>query len=268
MLRRGCYEDVSSQCNSDTKCAQCFGSGCNRGHPNHKCVKCESKNDINCFDKSHTLHPTQCLVYSDLPDEYLCYVKWVRKRHMNKFFQFFFYCWENSIKWSFQNETSGDNERGCVSKLCDYQDCLRNSETCKMCTPDAAGPCNTFQFPGYRRKCIQCYSGSRDCPNQYQTNTIDKYSVACKTIVDSCVVINRGSGQQWQTCASDMSESEMKYCTDNKNQCKFCNDNDNCNWNDKMDEGSVTAKPNLATSLNASCYFILLISPVIIKLFS
>lgn len=135
-----------------------------------------------------------------------------------------------------------------------------------MCTPAALGICNTFQFPEDRQKCIQCYSGFRDCPNQYKTNTIDKYSVSCKTVEDSCVVINRGSGQQWQTCASDMSESEKKYCTDNKSQCKFCNDNNNCNWNDKMDEGTVTPKPNLATFLNAS-NLILLISAIFIKLF-
>lgn len=136
-----------------------------------------------------------------------------------------------------------------------------------MCTPDALETCNTFRFPVDRRKCIQCYNGFRDCPNQYKTNTIDKYSVTCETVEDSCAVINRGSGQQWQICASDMSESEKKYCTENKNQCKFCNDNDNCNWNDKMDGATVTPKPNLATSFNA-CNFILLISPIIVKLFS
>lgn len=159
-----------------------------------------------------------------------------------------------------QDNVTDGNKRGCISKQSELEECEQNPKTCRLCMPTATGACNSFVFPDDRRKCIECYSGSRNCPNEHKTDTVNKYSVSCKLTVDRCVIMNRGYGHQWQLCESDLNESEKKFCSDNKDRCTFCDKKDNCNWDAKLDK-LYSNSPTLSV-----CTSIILILPIISRI--
>lgn len=101
--------------------------------------------------------------------------------------------------------------------------CEASPEQCSTCSIDSTKPCNAYEFPVGRRKCIQCIDSDTNKCAQI-ANPTSKY---CNSPNDQCVTINK-SGNIKQLCAKDLSVEEERDCDDKKAACLICESN-NCN---------------------------------------
>lgn len=124
---------------------------------------------------------------------------------------------------------------------------MHNKATCKLCIASDSDVC-TIEFPQDRRKCIRCNSTTGNCPTQDAPESVNKYSVYCKNITDSCVVIDRESDNYFQICSSEMADGEKEYCTRYQEQCTFCTGENNCNLKKVRPSTTPTTNtPNVTT---------------------
>lgn len=83
MLKRDCYESLSPNevqaCETSDyiKCHHCNETLCNEGHPNHKCIKCDSKSDTNCMTNATQFQIEQCIHDSNGLDDFYCFISYV-----------------------------------------------------------------------------------------------------------------------------------------------------------------------------------------------
>lgn len=129
-----------------------------------------------------------------------------------------------------KDQTTGINQRGCISTSKELNTCIRSRDLCEYCETSGSKSCNSFEFPRNRRKCIQCSSDNDDCPYQSHTGSIKKYSKYCRNTTDECISIHYGKNNRWkEACASDLTESDQNYCGTNNSLCVRCSQNNNCN---------------------------------------
>lgn len=83
ILKRDCYDSLSSnevqdcESSAEIKCHHCTEAFCNKGHPKHKCVECDSKTDANCMTNATKFAVDQCIYDSNELDDFYCYTKYV-----------------------------------------------------------------------------------------------------------------------------------------------------------------------------------------------
>lgn len=150
----------------------------------------------------------------------------------------------------FKDQTTGENVRGCVSTAAEYSQCMHAAATCKLCIAGQQANCNGV-YPENRRKCIRCDSRRNVCPTQQQPELASQYSVVCKNVTDTCVVINRSGAYDFaQMCASDMGDDEKLFC--NSGRCSICSSANNCNLKeiDSTTPGTTEATTTESTSTN------------------
>lgn len=112
--------------------------------------------------------------------------------------------------------------RGCLGSGNDIKKCEANSE-CSTCPVDATKPCNSYEFPSERRKCIQCVgSAENDC-----TAIANPATLYCDSPTDQCVTYQK-SGNIKQVCAESLTSAEKQECDDKSAKCLRCSTN-NCN---------------------------------------
>lgn len=132
---------------------------------------------------------------------------------------------------------------------------MHNAGTCKLCIAGQTANCNAV-YPENRRKCIRCNSRTNKCPTQREPELVNEYSVYCKNVTDSCVVINRNGAYDFaQMCASDMGDDEKLYC--NSGRCSICSSANNCNLKEIVPatttESTSTDRPSSGHQFYSNC---------------
>lgn len=149
--------------------------------------------------------------------------------------------------FEFKDETTGGNQRGCVTTSSTYSECLHNAGACELCIAGGTNDCSA-EYPKNRRKCVRCDSAYGKCPTKQEPELANQYSMYCKNVTDSCVVITRTGNYSFaQMCASEMRENDKIYCNSNGGRCSFCAGADNCNLKEMDTPGMTEAPPNTTT---------------------
>lgn len=162
----------------------------NLGRIDHQCIACTTEyGNSNCLQDPTKINATRCP--APVTDTAYCFV----------------------------NSVGNQTTRGCITTTRELQRCSEDPSNCNTCPVNGTNPCNSYEYPRNRIKCIHC-SGT----NCKSTSSASLY---CTYPDDSCVSINN-FGNQSQGCAKDVTENNFNFCSKHKLSCTTCK-SDDCN---------------------------------------